>query len=186
MSVKAFTQIYFLKKYFWSVVVGLGIYATVFIIWSLRKKELREREHALLPIGINNISIVRWLFGISPFVLVGLYIELLHSVLPAGQEIFIDRINGQLGMMFIALVAVDLIQNSWITLESTRYDKRLIYSFILVIAIVALSFGVIYFVSTSIIKPMNFGGEEIFFFIWGIIISIVDAIIFTKRKSFLG
>jgi hypothetical protein len=185
-DIKTFPQVYFLKKYFWSVLVGLGIYGLVFLIWSMRKKEMRERKHALTPITVNRISFIRWLFGITPFVLVGLYIELLHGVLPLDQLIFIDRINGQLGMMFIALVAVDLVINSWIALESKRYDKRLIYSFLLIIALIALSIGVIYSVTTSLIKPFGFGGEEIFFFIWGLLLSVIDALIFTKRKSFLG
>jgi hypothetical protein len=185
-DIKTFPQVYFLKKYFWSALVGLGIYGLVFMIWSMRKKEMRERKHALTPIAVNRISFMRWLFGISPFVLVGLYIELLHGVLPFEQLIFIDRINGQLGMMFIALVAVDLVMNSWIALESKRYDKRLIYSFLLVVALATFSFGIIYSVTTSLIKPLGFGGEEIIFFIWAIIISIIDTIVFTKRKSFLG
>ena len=185
-DVQAFSQIYFFKKYFWSVLVGLGIYALVFIIWTLRKKELRERKHALIPLATKKISISRWLCGISPFILVGLYIELHHYFLPTGQQIFIDRINGQLGLIFIALIAVDLVINFWIALERKRYAKRIIISVMLVITLTALSVGVIYAVSTSIIKPFGFGGEEIFFFIWGIIISIVDAIVFTKRKSFLG
>jgi hypothetical protein len=185
-DVKVFTEIYFLKKYFWSALVGLGIYVFVFIILAIRKKELSERKHALIPLATNKISISRWLFGISPFVLVGLYIELHHYFLESEQKIFIDRINGQLGMMFVALVAVDLVLNSWIALESKRYDKKLIYTFLITTLLAVLSFGVIYAVSTSLIKPFGFGGEEIFFFIWGIIISIIDAVVFTNRKSFLG
>jgi hypothetical protein len=185
-EVKVFTEIYFLKKYFWSALVGLGIYIFVFIIWALRKKELRERKHALIPLARNKISISRWLFGISPFLVVGLYIELHHYFLESEQQIFIDRINGQLGLMFIALIALDLVQNSWIALETKRYVKRIINSVLIVIALAALSFGVIYAVSTSMIKPFGFGGEEIFFFLWGIILSLIDAIIFTQRKSFLG
>lgn len=185
-NILLFENIYFLRKYFWSMIIGVGTYVLVFIIWSMRKKEMREREHALLPITLNSISFFRWIFGIAPFVLIGLYIELLRSVLPSQQLIFIDRINGQLGMMFIALVAVDLVINAWIAIESKRYDKRVIYSFILIVALIILSFGVIYSVSVSIIKPLGFGGEEVIFFIWGIIISVFDVIVFTKRKLFLG
>jgi len=185
-NILLFENIYFLKKYFWSMIVGVGTYALVFIIWSLRKKEMREREHALLPITLNNLSFFRWVFGIAPFVLIGSYIELLRNVLPSQQLIFIDRINGQLGMMFIALAAVDLVINTWIALESKRYDKRVIYSFILIVALIILSFGIIYSVSASLIKPLGFGGEEIVFFIWGIIISVFDVFVFAKRKLYLG
>lgn len=186
IDIKAFAEVYFLKKYFWSALVGLGIYGLVFIIWSLRKREFRERSHALIPVTTYRRSIIRWIFGISPWLIVGLYIELHHLFIPTGQQIFIDRINGQLGLMFIALVAVDLVLNSWIALESKRYSKKLIYSVFLTFAIAGLSVGVIYSVSTSLIKPFGFGGEEIFFFIWGIVISLIDTVVFTKRKSFLG
>ncbi len=80
-DLKVFTEIYFLKKYFWSTVIGLGIYGLVFIVWSIKKKELRERVHALIPMSVKSISISRWLFGIIPFVLVGFYIELLRESL---------------------------------------------------------------------------------------------------------
>ena len=180
-----FTNIYFLKKYFWSVLVGLGIYGIVFAIWSSRKKELRERIHALIPVKLKKRSISRWILGISPFIIVGFYIEMHHYFLPEQQVIFIDRINGQLGLMFIALAGVDLVINMWITFESKRYDKKILYSFSIVVGLLVLTFGVIYLVSTSIIKPLGFGGEEIFFFIWGTILSVLATILFSKRKSYL-
>jgi uncharacterized membrane protein YqjE len=74
-DIKIFVQIYFLKTYFWSAIIGLGVYGLVFIIWSIRKKEMRERVHALIPMSVKSISISRWLFGIIPFVLVGFYIQ---------------------------------------------------------------------------------------------------------------
>ena len=89
-------------------------------------------------------------------------------------------------MMFIALAAIDLVMNAWSALALLRYDKRLLYSFLLIVVLAVSSFGVIYAVSTSVIKPFGFGGEEIYFFIWGLVVSVVDAIIFTKQKSFLG
>jgi len=181
-----FTKVYFLKKYFWSVLVGMGIYGLMFMIWSLRKKELRERIHYLIPVKLNNLSFVRWLLGVSPFVLIGLYIELHHGFLSSEQEIFIDRINGQLGMMFIAVAGFDFAINTWISFEVKRYDKRLLFTIGVIVLLFVLSFGVIYAVTTSLIKPFGFGGEEIIFFLWGLLISIASGIIFTKRKSFLG
>jgi len=181
-----FPKIYFMKKYFWSLAIGMGTYLFVYAIWTFRKKEYRERLHIMLPLNIHHLSISRWFFGIVPFIFVGLFIELLQGLLPEQQVVFVARINGQLGMMFIALVVVDLVMNSWLAFASLRYDKRLLYSFLLVVTITFLSFAVIYAVSTSLIKPFGFGGEEIFFFIWGFIVSIIDAFAFKKRKSFLG
>jgi hypothetical protein len=185
-DVKVFTEIYFLKKYFWSTVIGLGIYGLVFIVWSIKKKELRERAHALIPMSVKSISISRWLFGIIPFVFVGFYIELLRRVLPSEQIVFISRINGQLGMMFIALVGIDLIINSWYALGAKIYDKRIVYIVLITIVVLLLSFGVVYSVTNALLKPLSFGDGEIYFFLWGIILSITDAFVFTKRKTFLS
>ncbi len=176
----------FSQEYFWSLAIGMGTYLFVYTIWALRKKELRERLHIMLPLNIQQLSISRWLFGIAPFVFVGLFIELLQNLLPEQQIVYVARINGQLGMMFMALVAVDLVMNSWFALASLRYDKRLLYSFLLVVIVAALSFGIIFAVTVSIIKPFGFGGEEIYFFIWGIIVSVIDTFVFTNRKTFLG
>ena len=180
------SDIYLFKKYFWSMVIGLGTYFIVYVIWVVRKKELRDRSTIILHLNINQLSIVRWLFGITPFVFILLYLEMNRFILPEQQAIFIDRIYGQLGMMFIALAAIDLVMNAWSALALLRYDKRLLYSFLLIVVLAVSSFGVIYAVSTSVIKPFGFGGEEIYFFIWGLVLSVVDAIIFTKQKSFLG
>jgi hypothetical protein len=147
---------------------------------------MRERVHALIPMSVKSISISRWLFGIIPFVLVGFYIELLRRVLPSEQIVFISRINGQLGMMFIALVGIDLIINSWYALGAKRYDKRIVYIVLITIVVLLLSFRVVYSVTTALLKPLSFGDGEIYFFFWGIILSITDAFVFTKRKTFLS
>ena len=181
-----FTDVYFLNKYLWSMIVGMGTYILVYSIWALRKKESRERLIIMVPLSISNLSIARWLFGIAPFVIVGLFIGQLINILPEQQLIFIARINGQLGMMFMFVVAVDLVINAWFAFEFIRFDKRIIYSFLLTVSLLALSFGVISSVSTSLLKPFGFAGEEIYFFIWALIISIIDLYIFAKRKSFLG
>lgn len=185
-DLKFFTEVYFLKKYFWSVLIGLGIYGLVFMIWSVRKKEFRERVHAQIPVKLKYRSFTRWIFGVAPFLTVGIYIELLHGILPADQKIFISRINGQLGMMFVALAAFDLLLNSWYAFESIRYHKRILYSLLVALALLTFSIAVIYAVTTSFIKPLGFGGEELIFFLWGFILSIIGSLIFNHRKSFLG
>ncbi|NOX17506.1 MAG: hypothetical protein GXO87_04390 [Chlorobi bacterium] len=194
-----FEQVYFLKKYFWSVFVGLGTYALIIIIWSLRKKEIRERVHAALPVSVGKLAVGRWIFAVSPFLIVGFYVELLRCFIPVRQIIFIDRINGQLGMLFLALAAVDLAMNSWSALEFKRYDKRLFFTGLISAALLISGFGVIYLASASIIQPLSpsgdenifliqpqtSGGEEILFFVWGTVLSVIDLFVFKKRKSFL-
>ncbi len=90
------------------------------------------------------------------------------------------------GMMFIALVGIDLIINSWYALGAKRYDKRIVYIVLITIVVLLLSFGVVYSVTTALLKPLSFGDGEIYFFFWGIILSITDAFVFTKRKTFLS
>jgi hypothetical protein len=89
-------------------------------------------------------------------------------------------------MMFIALIEIDLIINSRYALGSKRYDKRIAYIVIITIVVALLSFGVVYSVTTAILKPISFVSEEIYFLLWGIILSVIDAIIFTKRKTILS
>jgi len=185
-DVLLFQNVYFLKKYFWSVVVGLGIYAFVFMIWSLRKKELREREHILLPISINRIAFNRWLFGVAPFILIGGYLEIIRHCLPDQQTIFIERINGLLGILFMFLTAFDLLMNASFAITQKSYFKRKFSLAGIFLALLILTIAIINFVSSSEIKPFPTGGEEIFFFIWGFMISVVDAFVFIKRKIFLG
>jgi hypothetical protein len=53
-DVQVFSDIEFLGKYFWSMVIGLGSYGIVFILWSQRVKEKHERMIYLLPISLNS------------------------------------------------------------------------------------------------------------------------------------
>lgn len=176
----------FLTKYFWSLVIGMGTYLFVFIIWSIRKKEIRDSLHSILPVSINNIAVARLIFGAAPFLLIYIYIESHRLFLSAEQVVFISKINAQLGMMFFALVSVDLVMNAWSALTHLKYGNRLLYSFLFVVCLIAASFVVVYSVTMSLLKPFYLGGEEFYFMLWGLVLSIIDAVIFTNRKSFLS
>ncbi|MBU0473416.1 MAG: hypothetical protein KKF62_04575 [Bacteroidetes bacterium] len=184
LNIHLFQETYFLKKYFWSMLVGIGTYALVFILWTLRKRELRERIFASLPLTINQISIARGLFGVLPFLVVGIFIELLNKIVHDEQVIYIHRIFAQLGMMFIFLMAIDLVLNSWNVFARLEIFLRVGLILVLMVLILATSSSVIYAMSSSILKPFGFGGEEIYFYIWGLILALIDIIIFTKRKTF--
>ena len=49
-NIAFFSDIYLFKKYFWSMVIGMGAYIIVYIIWVMRKKELRDRFNIILPL----------------------------------------------------------------------------------------------------------------------------------------
>ena len=177
---------YFLTKYFWSLTIGMGTYVIVFIIWSLRKKESRDLVHSKLPVKIREISLARWIFGVSPFVISYLYLELLRFIIPEEQLPYVRRINAQLGMMFFALAAIDLVMNIWYWLDSKRYDLRLLYTFISVVLIIVFSASMVYVVTIEFIQPFYFGGKEFYFISWGVVLSIISTAVFKHRKTIVG
>jgi len=181
-DIHAFLGFNFFEKYFWSLIFGFGTYGFVFIIWTLRKKEVRDRLHSTLPVSLNQTAIIRWLFGIAPFILIWIYLELLRNVIPEDQTIFINRINAQMGLMFIALASFDFIINSDNSITNGRYIKILLIS----LALIFSSLGVIFLVTISVIPRFPFGGGEFYFTFWGLVISVISMLIFTNRKSFLG
>ncbi len=185
LNIHFFQNVYFLTKYFWSMVVGMGTYLFVFIIWTLRKREAREQIAVLIPIKRWQFSIERELFGIFPFVFSFIFIELLKFEIPEEQIVFIHRIQAQLGMLFIALVTVDLVLNFWNVLINLEYILRAVIASLVVILLIVLSSAVVYSISSDILKPFGFGGEEIYFLIWGLILAVIDVIVFVKRKLFL-
>jgi len=185
MDVALFENVYFLKKYFWSMIIGFGVYGFVFIIWSLRKKENRDRFISFLPLSIKELSFIRWLFGIAPFLIVGLYIEIIGKLIPENQLIFISRINAQVGIFFIFLVSFDLIMNVTFLLTQKVYKYRNVILVSVVLLIILISVLMVAGMINEIIKPLPFLTEESYFFIWGLILSVADMIIFSKRRIFL-
>ena len=155
-DIHLFHQTYFLKKYFWSMVLGVGTYAFVLIIWTIRKKEMRDRLHSSLPVSLNQTAIIRWLFGIAPFILTWIYIEMLRNVIPVAQTIFMNRINAQIGLMFIFLTSFDVIINADNSLVYRRYVKL----FLIILVLIFLSLGVIYLVTISVIPPFPIGESQ--------------------------
>ena len=177
-----FNKTNFLDKFFWAILVGLGTYFFVFILWTIRKKEARERLHAVLPLGLFKISIVRWLLGISPFLATWIYLEISRVFISANYLIYIDGIIAQLGLLFIFIVSFDITLNYSYALLNTE----VLHLIIVPVIIIAISVTIIYLVAFSIIPPFIFGGSEFYFMSWGLLLSIWDAYVFRKRKSYLG
>lgn len=177
-----FQGTFFLSKYFWSMVVGMGTYMFVFIIWTLRKKELRDHFHFKLPVQKNKIALVRWTFGVAPFLLTYIYLEMLGHFISKEQTVFISRINAQLSILFVFIISFDIVLNIGYLIEKYRV---LIYA-VAVLSIIGLSSALIYLVTIAAIPPFFFGREEFYFFTCGFLLSIIDAVIYKNRKSFLG
>ncbi len=185
MDISPFENSYFLGKYFWSILVGLGIYLLVFALWSIRKKETRDRLHGLVPVNIKRLSIMRWVLGVSPFLLGIIYLESLEFVLPHGQQVFVGRINAQLSLLFIFIASFDLIINmdNYLGILFSKYRYRIVG--VTAALIIVLSSLLIYLIIQLEIDSILIFGDWIFFFIWGFLISIVSTVIFSKRKSYL-
>ena len=180
-----FADVYFLKKYFWSMIIGLGGYMFMFIIWAIRKKESRDRYHHTFPLTLNHITFIRWVFGVIPFLLIGIYFEILANMVPERQIIFVNRASAQLGIFFIFLVSYDLVMN--ITILITNKFHKHSYTILLgaIIIIISASILFIYSMSESVLKPIPPLSQEIYFFVWGFVLSLVDLSAFKNRNNYL-
>ena len=186
INLKIFNDSYFLGKYFWSIVIGLGSYLLIYIIWALRVKEKRERLQILLPVGIKRLAAGRWLFGILPFLFVFIYLEFNRTFIPPEWFVFIDRIYSQLSLLLIFLVTLGIARELWYANKS-KYDlKKLLLSASICIIIIFISFLIVNY--SAKFDPVLSGRriDEVIFIFWGIFLSIFFLIIYIKRKSFLS
>lgn len=172
-----------LKKYFWPLSIGMGTYALVFIIWIFRKKELRDRSHSVLPISLDKITFTRWLFGIAPLILIWTYLELLRNFIAADQIVFVFGINLILGFMYLFIVSFDLILN----LDENLLKYKIIINYLvaILIAVSSIIISVLIF-KTSVLPILVIVGNEFYLLAWVLLLSILDAYVSRKRKSFLG
>jgi len=172
-----------LKKYFWPLTIGMGTYALVFIIWTFRKKELRDRSHSVLPISLDKITFTRWLFGIAPLILIWTCLELMRNIIVEDQVAYIIGINLILGFMYLFIVSFDLILN----LDVNLLKYKIIINYLVAILIAASSVIIsILIFKTSVLPILVIVGNEFYLLAWVLLLSALDAYIFRKRKSFLG
>lgn len=183
-GITPFQGMFFLDKYLWSMYIGLGSYILIFIIWTLRKKYRRERLHALLPVSRKNLALARWIFAVSPFLLVWFMMMLFKYFVPENEIVHIERSFGQLGLMMIFLGSFDLIINFDNSL-GRKFSKRRTKTLAVIITVVVL---ISIIVVISIVNMATAGifasHSEQLFLIWAITISIFSARVFLNRKSF--
>ena len=183
-DVKVLTKLDFVDKYFWSITIGMGTYMLIYGMQVARLKEQRDRMHAVLPVQQNYFSMARYVFGLLPVVVTAVYLVLLGYLLPSDWFVYVIRVVAQLGLLFIALGALSILY------EIVKFGSALktVYTSLLVsigfVVISVLSAGLIYGVSTSIIKPLPFGGDELYFYLWALILTYISYLIFMRRKSY--
>lgn len=185
-DVKVITKLLFIDKYFWSITIGLGSYLLIYGMQANRLKEERDRLHNSLPIKLNYNSSSKFLFGISPIIFIAVYLKLLVFIFPADWLVFINRVYAQLGLFFIFLGALSILY------EIVKFNSKLrpaftgliVFSTFIIIAI--LSWGLIYSLTQSLIKPLPIGGDEFYFYIWALVLTGVSSLIYIKRKSYVA
>jgi len=184
-NIKLFAQIVFLKKYFWSMIVGLGSYGLVFFLWMQRVKEKHERMLFLLPTEMKIKGSSRWIFAVLPFTLVMVYIQILHFFLSDDWNLHIGRISVQIGFLSMALAAIFIVRDFWF-LKSNKSEMYKIFIGTVIFILAAIGAIIITRIfSYDIVPPLYIHQEELKFFLWGILISSLSLIIFRRRKNYL-
>jgi hypothetical protein len=167
------------------MVIGLGSYGIVFILWSQRVKEKHERMIYLLPISLNSKRWGRWIFAILPFLFVMIYIQTLHFFLSEDWNVHVGRISAQIGFLSMALASIFIIRDYWFIAN----NKGDLYKIIVATLIITVStLGAIFITkifSYDIFPPLYIHQEELMFFVWGIIISSIALLFYSKRKNYL-
>lgn len=184
-DIKLFENSRFLSRYFWSAIIGLGCYAVVFAIWTARRKENRDRQIMLLPLTVNHVSRARLLFGLSPFLMIFIFLMVFRLFASSEWKTFIDRINAQTGLFFILLSAIALIfslNNKW--LNDKLFIKLSKVIFILAITILPVFFF-LSAVTFSVIPAIPVLTEEFYFYLTAVFVMYAATVAFRKQESYL-
>jgi hypothetical protein len=185
INIVIFKEIYFLEKYSWSALVGLGAYGIVFYIWSLRVKEKREIYHCLLPVALKKVSIGRWIWAILPFVTVLIYLQLLHFILSDSWQVHIGRISAQIGFLSMFLAALFITRDIRFIIKKKNDWAFLSVGFFIFLITALGAILIIMLFNYEIVKPLYMHDEELLFFIWGLFISAWSTKLFVERRSYL-
>ena len=157
----------------------------ILAIWAERAKELRDRQFALLPIGRKRVTLTRFITAILPFIVLPVYIELAGNIINNKWFVHIERISGQLGLLFIFILMLSIIMDLrfHFLAKNMKYKSIIIVSVFVSLSI--MSIGIIYMVTTSILPPLPVGEGWIYFYMWGLLITTIAGLVFYKRESFL-
>ncbi|MBU1100167.1 MAG: hypothetical protein KKA84_07160 [Bacteroidetes bacterium] len=182
---KLITGVDFFEKYAWSILVGLGSYMFIFIMWQMRHSERRNMQHALLPIPIVDIALARMVFGVLPFAYVLVVLSITHQLLGEIIEVQLYRIFAQLGLLFCGLAFIQLMMDIW-SLKTNMNEKN----WFLIIGsigclIVFISMFAVFEILIPAYRQLFREGEEWMFFLWGLILLTASNFVFVKRSTFL-
>jgi hypothetical protein len=183
MDVQVNMTVEFLNKYFWPLTIGLGSYFLIYGMHVNKYKEKHDRLHSYLPIHIKTRAIHKFVFGVLPIIMIVTCLEILRYVLPVENLETIRRIDAQLSFLFIFL---GIMSSSYDFIQCpTKRKKRSRQSVLIVLILSLSSAGFILLVASEIIPPIIKGRDEIYFYLWGVLMAMVASIIYYKRNSFV-
>ncbi|MFC1564544.1 hypothetical protein ACFL6G_06375 [candidate division KSB1 bacterium] len=186
----------------------IRFFAAIIILYvmnSVRNKELRERRLAILPVGINNPAIARVLFFALPFLIYTLLTLIVLAIIRPDELELINRLligNGIIiGGFSVYFIVRDLFLDFFRRLGFTKKKSVIIFMVIIVFfnllgvyTMIALQKefpnpveDIIKFIRVSILPNNPFAGEygSLYFLICSMILGFGTIISYSKRKSFL-
>jgi hypothetical protein len=185
LGINIFPSESFPGKYFWTIIVAVGSYFVIFIYWTIRTVEKRERLSALLPLTKKQLALIRYLLGVIPFLVIASWIELNRLILPPEYHKFIARISTQLSMLFIflSLFAIGM-ELHFETPYKSRINK--IIDSIILFNLTAASIALYTLEGFTYLPQMGVLEGRVYFYVWGLIVSSVAVRFFYKRISYSG
>ena len=185
LNIQLFKESRFWNRYFWAALIGTGTYFLIYIIWNQRLRERRDRFHALLPIKTKSIASARILFGLFPVFFVALFLLLIGFLSSNNMKNDFYGSFAQLGLSFIFLVIILILFDARFLFKTNDKDSAPLQLFIIGILLVVISFAAVFLIAIPLYNLFFNNGEEIIFYIWGLVLSIFSKIIYEKRKSFI-
>jgi hypothetical protein len=173
----------FLEKYFWTIIISVGSYFIIFVYWSIRTVEKRDRLSVLLPLRKSELFFIRYLTGVVPFLIIASYIELNRLFLPGDWYVYIERISAQLSMLFIFLSLFAIAMEFQLKAKFQSTGRNVI-NFIILFNLIAASIALYTLDGFSYLPQMGQLEGRLYFYIWGMITSFTAVRVFYRRSSY--
>ncbi len=185
LDISLFSENSFIGKYFWSIIIAVGSYFIIFIYWTKRTVEKKDRLYALLPLTNKQLALFRYLLGVLPFIIIASWIELNRLFLPEEWHKYIERISTQLSMLFIFL---SLFAAGMELQYDTAYKQKLdkIIDSVMLFNLIAASIALYTLEGFTYLPQMGVLEGRVYFYAWGLIVSFAAVRMFYKRKLYTG
>ena len=184
-DVKIMTKLVFIDKYFWSITIGVGAYMLVYGMNMNRIKESRDRLIGTFPITLKARTTAKVITGILPILIIWSYLELLKQFLSPDWSVYAERVNAQLGLLTILLGVISILFEYTKMGMNTKSYIMSLNVFLIFVVIISLSAGLIYIVALGYLPRLPVGGDELYFYLWGLTLIIISMFVFYRRESYV-